>query len=90
MHDDRKQDKTGPLSLDQAKARALGTGIGQSKDAAMMTGKARAMRVADCIPASQKKAVAGCDTGYPQSMDYMNATIGAAVQGPLAIRGRRR
>lgn len=94
MHDDRKKDKTGTLALSQTKARAIGTGIGQSKKAALMTGEARAMRVADCIPESQKAAVNGTYTGYPapsQQMDvYCDQPKMAAMQGSLAVRGRVR
>jgi hypothetical protein len=86
MHDDRKATKTGSLSLNQSKMRDLATGIGQTKAAAMMTGGSRSVRVADCIPADQRKAMAG-NAGYPKPMALYSET--PAMRGAVQTTLRR-
>lgn len=84
MHNDyRKTNKTGSLGLSQSKARNLATGIGQSADAAMYTGEARARKVVDGMPAKQKAALCK-NSGYP-SEGYGMSTFG---DGGVAMQTR--
>jgi hypothetical protein len=80
MTDRRKQSKTGSLGLSQSKARNLATGIGQTRQAATMTGASRSMRVVMDMPATQKAALCH-DSGYP-TMEAAEYPATAAVARP--------
>lgn len=55
-----------PRAVDPAQFRAQATGIGQTRGASLLTGRARAMEVVEHMPPAHRRAVPAAE-GYPTS-----------------------